>query len=148
MGKYSSKAQMLQGQITNQWSYYQSKSLKLHTFDLQKRNLELSLSCQKGRIAKPIEEDFVKTIAQYDGEVKRYDREKDEIKADADKMEKEKLVAQKRGANFSYSLIFLQIAIMLSSVAMITKKKYLWYVGLAIMSGGVFFTLAGIYLFY
>ncbi len=46
MGKFSSKAVLLQGQETNQWSYYQAKSIKSHTFDMQKQSLELQLLAQ------------------------------------------------------------------------------------------------------
>jgi hypothetical protein len=37
MGKFSSKAVLMQGQETGQWAYYQAKSIKLHTFEMQEQ---------------------------------------------------------------------------------------------------------------
>ena len=42
MGKFSGKAVMLQGKITNQWGYYQAKSIKQHTYEMQRQQLELA----------------------------------------------------------------------------------------------------------
>jgi hypothetical protein len=52
------------------------------------------------------------------------------------------------GGNFGYALIFLQIAIMLSSLASLTKRHYLWYIALACNVGWLFFFLDAWLLFY
>lgn len=63
-------------------------------------------------------------------------------------MGKDKLKAQAMGGNFAYALIFLQIAIMLSSLASLTKRHYLWYIALLCNIGWLFFFLDGWLLFY
>jgi hypothetical protein len=78
----------------------------------------------------------------------RYDKEKAEIKGKAEEFAKQKIIAQDRAGNFGYALIFLQAAIMLSSVAALTKKKPLWYFGMAMVSGWAFFFLDAIFLFH
>jgi hypothetical protein len=45
-------------------------------------------------------------------------------------------------------LIFLQIALMLASIASLTKRKYLWYIALAANVGWIFFFLDAWLLFY
>ncbi|TAK06729.1 MAG: DUF4337 family protein [Candidatus Manganitrophaceae bacterium] len=52
-------------------------------------------------------------------------------------MPKEKHLSQPRGGNFAFGLISLQIAIMLSSISVITKRKALWYVGLFLSPFGL-----------
>jgi hypothetical protein len=52
------------------------------------------------------------------------------------------------GGNFAYALIFLQIALMLSSIASLTKRHYLWYIGLLCNIGWLFFFLDAWLLFY
>jgi hypothetical protein len=135
MGKYSTKAILAQGHETDQWAYYQSKSIKGHTYEMQKAKLELELAYMQGKIPAAVAEKYRKTIEGYEKNIKRYDKEKAEIKADAEALARSKDLSQVMSANFSLSLIFLQIAIVLSSVAAITKKKPLWYVGLATVSG-------------
>src|SRR5664279_2241754 len=127
MGKFSSRAIMNQGLESDQWAYYQAKGIKQHTFDISRKALELQYRSQKGLPA-DVAADYEKTLAKYGDEVKRYDAEKKEIKDKAEGIAKVKHTAQEMGGNFAYALIFLQIAIMLSSLASLTKRHYLWYI--------------------
>lgn len=148
MGKYSTRAILAQGHETDQWAYYQAKSIKGHTYEMQKQKLELELLSQQSRMPAPLIEKYRKVISDYSGEIKRYDKEKAEIKAGAEALAKQKTLSQSMSANLSYGLIFLQIAIVLSSVAAITKKKPLWYTGLATVSGWVFYFADAFLLFF
>ncbi len=148
VGKYSSRAVLMQGQESNQWAYYQAKSIKGHTYEIQKERLELELAAGGVKLGKEVGDRFGRTITDYGAQVQRYEAEKSEIKAKAEKLAKEKEIAQAMAGNFGYSLIFLQIGIMLSSVASLTKKPYLWHIGLAACSGWAFFFLDAWFLFY
>ncbi len=147
MGKFSSRAILAQGQESDQWAYYQAKSIKGHTFDINKKTLELQFLAQKG-LSPEAAAEFKKTIQKYGEETKRYDAEKKEIKDKADAIAKAKLKAQDMGGNFAYALIFLQIALMLSSIASLTKRHYLWYIALICNVGWLFFFLDAWMLFY
>jgi hypothetical protein len=148
MGKFSSRAVMLQGQESNQWAYYQAKSIKSHAYEIQKERVELELFANGKGYAGLVAERYGKLADSYRQTIARYDKEKEEIKAKAEKLAKEKETAQLRAGHFGYGLIFLQIAIMLSSISALTRKKGLWYVGLACSTGWLFFFLDAIYLFY
>jgi hypothetical protein len=91
---------------------------------------------------------YSQLIKDYDNQIKRYDVEKAEIKKTADALAKSKEDSQARAGNFGYGLIFLQIAIMLSSISALTKKRPLFHLGLLTVSGWVFFFLDAIFLFY
>lgn len=147
MGKYSSRAIMAQGLESNQWAYYQAKSIKEHSFDMSKKALELQLLADKGLSSQAADE-YQKTIKAYGSEIKRYSEEKKEIKAKADAIAAGKLKAQEMGGNFAYALIFLQIALMLASISSLTKRKYLWYIALVANIGWLFFFLDAWLLFY
>lgn len=148
VGKYSSRAIMHQAQETNEWAYYQAKSIKSYIYEIQKQKMELEMLMEKGKYTKDVAEKVNKVLADYDSKIKRYEKEKEEIKQSAEKLAKSKTIAQEKAGNYGYGLIFLQIAIMLSSVAALTKKKELWYFGIATCSGWVFFFLDAIYMFY
>ena len=147
LGKYSSRAILNQGQETSQWAYYQAKSIKSYIYEIQKQKLELDTMAP---LAKPkaVKDKYAQFIANYDKQITRYDKEKDEIKATAENLAKSKEEAQARAGNFGYALIFLQIAIMLSSISALTKKKPLFYTGIATVTGWLFFFLDAIFLFY
>ena len=147
MGKFSSRAIMTQGLESDQWAFYQAKSIKLHTFEMSRKALELQYRSQKG-LPPDVATDFEKTLAKYGDEIKRYDSEKKEIKDKAEGIAKVKHTAQEMGGNFAYALIFLQIAIMLSSLASLTKRHYLWHIALVCTVGWLFFFLDAWLLFY
>ena len=147
MGKYSSRAIMAQGQESDQWAYYQAKSIKGHTYEVNLKTLELQLLSQKG-LSPEAAAAYQKTLGNYGEEIKRYEVEKKEIKVKAEGIAKTKLKAQEMGGNFAYSLIFLQIALMLSSIASLTKRHYLWYIALVCNVGWLFFFLDAWLLFY
>jgi hypothetical protein len=140
MGKFSSRAVLMQGQETDQWAYYQAKSIKSHTFEMQKQALELQLLAQGKSLSPEATGKFTEKIRDYDREIKRYEGEKKEIKAKAEDLAKNKIVSQHMGGNFGYGLLFVQVAIMMTSIASLMKKKPLWYFGLAAMLGWIFFS--------
>ncbi|MBC7963572.1 MAG: DUF4337 domain-containing protein [Steroidobacteraceae bacterium] len=147
MGKYSSRAIMAQGQESDQWAHYQAKSIKGHTYEVNLKALELQYLLQKG-ITQETAAEYQKTLSKYGEEIKRYDVEKNEIKDKAEGIAKVKLKAQEMGGDFAYALIFLQIALMLSSIASLTKRHYLWYIALVCNVGWLFFFLDAWLLFY
>ncbi len=147
-GGYSSKALLNQTNAANQWSYFQSKSIKSYIFENQKDNLEL----QKDIISKTSnsKEDIAKyqvRIDNYDTKLKQYEIDKVEIKAKAEAFEKGRDECQKHGGLFGIAVIFLQVTILLSSIAGLMKKKPVWYLSLAIGAIGLFYFLNGFFLF-
>ena len=147
MGKFSSRAILDQGQETNQWSYYQAKSIKSYIYEIQKQQLELELVALQDRPSGTILKRTDQLIAEYGGRIKRYDQEKEDIKAKAEDLMRDKEIAQKRAGNFGYGLIFLQIAIMLSSIAALTKKKHLYQFSLITVIGWLYYFLDAFFLF-
>ena len=147
MGKYSSRAIMGQGQESDQWAFYQAKSIKGSTYEINKKTLELQFLTQKG-LSPEAAAEYQKTVNKYGDEVKRYDGEKKEIKEKAESIAKGKAKAQEMSGNFAYALIFLQIALMLASISSLTKRRYLWYIALACNLGWLFFFVDAWMLFY
>ena len=148
MGKFSSRAILHQGQETNQWSYYQAKSIKSYLYEIQIEFMEMERLEGENKAGKVNSRQFEKALTRYKDAVKRYDKEKAEIKAKAEQLSKQKVIAQERGGNFGYSLIFIQIGLMLSSMGALTKKKVLWYLGLLTNVGWAFYFLDAMILFY
>ncbi|HEY5593026.1 MAG TPA: DUF4337 domain-containing protein, partial [Paludibacter sp.] len=81
-GGYSTKSVLSQEQASNKWSYFQSKSMKLYLYETQKDVLVLE-TLKIPKWEKGISEAYQKKINEYELSVKRYDKEKSEIKKDA-----------------------------------------------------------------
>lgn len=99
MGKYSSRAIMGQGQESDQWAHYQAKSIKGHTFETNRKTLELLYLAQKG-VSPGVAAEYRRTLDKYGEEVKRYEGEKKEIKEKAEEIAKTKLKSQEMGGEF------------------------------------------------
>jgi hypothetical protein len=148
MGKYSNRSVLIQGQEADQWAFYQAKSIKGHTYEMQRQKLELDFLSQEAKMPVAVIERHKESMTDWETSSKRYDREKAEIKAVAEKLAVQKALFQSMSANFSYSLIFLQIAIVMSSIAAITRNKPLWDLSLTTTIGWMFYFSDAFMLFY
>jgi hypothetical protein len=128
---------------TNQWLLYQTKSIKEYSYQISKTAFELELATVSGISAEAIEK-YRQTIKRYNEELKRYKDEKEEIMQEALALGKAKEKHIKRSAGFIASLVFLLIAILISSIAAVVRKKYIWYIGLSMLIGWIYFFIDSI----
>lgn len=131
-GGYSTKMVLAQSQASDQWAYYQAKSIKETAYQTQRDTLELVR-----RSSPQLDSAYQLKISAYDTEIARYKQEKNEIMADAKKLEAARDQYQKHGARFGEALILLQIGILLSSLASISKNHVYWYGGAGSGAAGV-----------
>ncbi len=142
---YSTRAQLYTTEETNRWAFYQAKSLKQHAYELQSDQFKL----QAIESADPKVKEYVdERLKKYEAEIARYNTEKEAIKTDAENYASEEAGFKTHGGNFGLAAMFLQIAIMMSSVGALIKKPPMWYVGLALGMVGVVYMLNGLLLFF
>ena len=147
-GGYSTRQMLSQTQASDQWAYYQAKSVKSDLYALAKADAELGLQTLPAAAAKPVAEAYARRIADAAARVAKYEQEKTQIMAAAKALEQARDAAQKHGGFFGIAVIFLQISILLSSIAALLKKKPVWYLGLAVGATGIFYFLNGFFLFF
>ncbi len=144
-GGYSTRSVMSQTRASDQWSFYQAKSIKGYIYEMQKEKLELELKAMSGK--SPQAEEYRKKIDDYEKKVAKYEGEKAAIQKEAKTFEAVRDEAQRHGQAFGIAVIFLQIAILLSSIAALLKKKPVWLLGLAVGIVGIFYFVNGFFLF-
>ena len=76
-----------------------------------------------------------------------YVKEKSEIQDKAKDLEKARDEAQLHSKAFGVAVIFLQIAILLSSIASLMRKQQLWYLGMAAGVIGIVYFADGFLVF-
>ena len=123
-------------EASNKWGYFQSKSIKEHIGESQVAMLATlnDTAVQGDRRAT--------LLAKLDENLKVYGKEKTEIKAEAEALEKEAAKNQKTNDRSDQGALFLQIAIVVASVSMISRWKSLWFVGLALGAIGAIMGLS------
>ncbi len=145
-GGFSTRSVMSQSQASDQWAFYQSKSIKGYVYELQREKFELDLKANKG-MPRALAADYEKRIAAYREKIERYDKEKEEIKKKAEELEARRDAAQLHSGAFGMAAMFLQIAILLSSIAALMKKKLFWFIGMGAGSFGLLYFFNGFFLF-
>ncbi len=144
---YSTRTVLSQTQASDQWAFFQSKSLKGYLYEIQKDELNLELQDLAPQTSPEVEQRMKDHIAKYEAQIARYDSEKAAIQSDARKFETIRDHALEHGQNFGIAVIYLQIAILLSSIAALMRKKPVWILGLCIGAVGIVFFVNGFVVF-
>jgi len=146
-GGYSTRSVISQAQASDQWAYFQSKSIKGYLYDLQREKLELELKAIKSSAPRPVVAEYQARIDAYREKTTKYDEEKEVIKKNAEGLEKQRDDAKTHSGAFGLAAMFLQIAILLSSIAALMKKKLFWVLGVAGGCMGLVYFFNGFFLF-
>src|SRR5579862_9317846 len=135
-GAYSNDALLLkneallaQTKASDQWAYYQAKSVKATIYsaqaaELQSSNPEAAAKAQK--------------------EAQRYSHEEEEISKTANELEKHVNEESERSSEsmehhhrFAYAVTMFQISIALAAVAALSRQRSVWYAGLIVATAGL-----------
>ena len=116
-GLMKNDAAIKKTEASNQWNYFQSKSTKQSLAEL-------------ARDLTPAETEK----AKYQGKIDRYEKEKNEIKAVAEKLEADAHAFDQKSEaqmhqhhRWAQATTALQVAIALAAIALLTRKKWLEY---------------------
>ena len=142
-GGYGTTALLSQSNASDQWAYYQSKSIKSYIYETQKENLELQFST-----ATLNKEVLQKKIDSYAGKIKKYGEEKEHISKEAKGLEAIRDESKAHAERFGMAIIFLQVSILLSSISALTKKKIFWGISVIIGAVGVVYFINGFLIFF
>lgn len=147
-GGHSTRSVLRQSQASDQWAFFQAKSIKGNLYELEKdriarelKALDAKAPAERGLELRKAMDDLAQKVAKYDGE-------KAQIQKEATRLEAERNEAQLHSQAFGLAVIFLQIAILLSSIAALLKKKPVWVFGLAVGAVGLVTFANGFFLFF
>ena len=122
-GLYKNNAAIKKTEAANQWNFFQAKSTKQSLAELAR---DISPEDKK---------------AGYQNKIDRYEKEKTEIKAEAEKLEAQSVVWDKSSDEqmhqhhrWAQATTVLQVSIALAAIALLTRKRWLEY-GMFAMAG-------------
>jgi len=116
---------LAQQKASDQWAYYQSKSIRRYQSEMARDMLGTFAGSAAAEMGK-----------KYAANIERYQKETDEIQEKAREFEKESSIRGRQALRLHMGEIFLEIAIVFSSLALLTRRTYFW-------SAGVLVALAG-----
>jgi len=110
---------LLQQKASDQWAYYQAKALRRYQSDVARDVLAALGGSATAELVK-----------KYAGNQQRYEKEGDEIQDQAKDFEKESGLSGRRALRLHLGEIFLEMALVFSSLAILTKRVLFWGAGL------------------
>jgi len=120
---------ILQNKVTDEWSYYQAKNIRRHSDELFADLTSVVASKDADAVAKLHE--------KYQAEADRYKDEQKELDKAAHEMENETELARRKGDRFDLGEVLLEIALVITSIALLSGRRLFWHLGLLIATAGV-----------
>jgi hypothetical protein len=121
---FNTEELLLQGQASDQWAYYQAKDIRRFTAEAARDTLgELKQGAA--------------TIQVYSQAAKRYRRDSEEIQNKARELERDRDRSHEKANRFHFGEIFLEVAIVFSSLSILMKTRPMFFCGVASATVGV-----------
>ena len=111
---------LLQQKASDQWSYYQAKSVRRYTS-------EVAADIFKSMTSETAE----KGVESYKKKGEKYDEDMKEITKEAKGLEAESKMKGDQAHRLDYGEVFLELGIVLASMAIMTKTNLLWMASIA-----------------
>jgi len=133
-GHHANEALIERVKSSDQWNFYQSKNLKE---EIALNTDQILRVLNAGKTDAAVAEDHSKAIA-------RYEKEKEEIKKSAQEAEHESEAHLNKHVPLATAVTCFQIAIAISAISILTRRKKLWFGGLLLTVVGIVFLVLGI----
>ncbi len=108
---------------SDQWAYYQAKSTRRYESEIARDVLKMRGGDEQ-------------LATHYDGNIEKYAKEGEAIQDKARDLEHESERAGKKALRLHLGEIFLEIAIVFSSLAILTKRSLIWYIAMGAAATG------------
>lgn len=129
---------LLQTKATDQWAFFQAKNIRRHTYELF-HDL-VSISNPKNPVLAEQMRD------RYRREIERYRGEQKEIEAAARSLEYETEVEKRKANRFDLGELFLEAALVMTSITLLTQRRVFWALGMIMGLVGVVTAVTGLWI--
>jgi len=128
---------LFQNKASDQWAYYQAKSIRQHSYEVFLDELSVFSGKDPAQAGK-IQEKYSKESERYHDELK-------EIQAEARKAEEERDAERHRADRFDLGEVLLEAALVITSITLLTRKKFFWGLGLVLGAIGLVTAATGFF---
>lgn len=111
-----------QSRASDQWAYFQAKNIRRHTDEIFSDMTAIATSNDPGGLARLRD--------KYKMEADRYKDDQAEIQQEARRLEQEVILERRRGDRFDLGEVFLEIALVITSITLLSGRREFWYFGL------------------
>jgi hypothetical protein len=120
---------ILQNQVTDKWAYFQAKNIRLHTDEL--------FADLAGVVTSKDAEGTAKFEDKVRAEVAAYKEDKKKLEAEGHELEGEFALTNRKANRFDLGEVFLEIALVVTSITLLSGRRIFWHLGLLLATAGV-----------
>jgi hypothetical protein len=126
---------LLQARASDQWAYYQAKGTRRHTYEMF-ADLMSTITSKD-----PAKADQAR--GKYIEQARAYRDEQQEIQDKAQEFEQEARLAERKANRFNLGEVFLEIALVITSITLLSSNRSYWMMGLVFAAIGVVLAATG-----
>ena len=112
---------VLQNKASDQWAYYQAKSIRRHTDEIF-ADLASVIATSDATSAAKLRE-------KYQSEADKYRDQQKDIDGEARKLQEETSHERRRADRFDLAEVFLEIGLVVTSITLLSGRRWFWYAG-------------------
>ena len=120
---------ILQNQVTDKWAYYQAKNIRMHTDELF-ADLASVVASKDANTAAKFEE-------KARAEATAYKDDKKKLEAEGHELEGEFKLTHTKADRFDLGEVFLEIALVITSITLLSGRRIFWHFGLFMATAGI-----------
>ena len=128
---------LLQNKVTDQWAYYQAKNIRRHNDELF-ADLTTVIAAKNAEGAAKLQEKYRTEADRYKDEQKELDAKARELENEGTLTRHEGDLTRRKADRFDLSEVFLEVALVIASITLLSGKRIFWRLGLLIGTAGVF----------
>jgi hypothetical protein len=113
---FSTEELLAQQQASDQWAFYQAKSIRRYESDIARDMFKGAASVEGN----------AKSAETYAANAERYEKEGGEIQVEARKLEAESKLKGQEALRMHIGEVFLEVGIVFASLAILTKRRMVW----------------------
>jgi hypothetical protein len=117
---------LAQQKASDQWAFYQAKSLRRYQSEVA-RDILAQMPGEKA----------ARAVETYSANKEKYIKDGEEIQKKAKEFEAESALSGRRALRLHFGEVFLELAIVFCSLAILSKRSIFFYVAIAGAAGGV-----------
>jgi hypothetical protein len=127
---------LLQNKVTDQWAYYQAKNIRRPNDELF-ADLTTVIATKNAEGAAKLQEKYQAEADRYKGEQKELDAKARELENEGVLTRREGELARRKADRFDLGEVFLEIALVITSITLLSGRRIFWHAGLLIATAGV-----------
>jgi hypothetical protein len=116
------------------WAEYQAKNIRYHSYG--------SFAEMVAILPGAANEKSAKVQERFRQQSERYNKERDDVQAEARKLESEVATERRKADRYDFGEAMLEMALVITSITLLTKRRPFWYVGMGFGALGVIVALS------